>query len=114
VHAEWEHLAELIPPIMRRGESAPRKGKDNALACGFAACTGGVSVMLVADCLADPPRSLTPSRLWSTARASPKGSRFLPGEGSSDITPVRPAGNGPLGLVMNRLRHRSFTDLCYG
>ncbi|HEV2591601.1 MAG TPA: hypothetical protein VGU02_06880, partial [Gaiellaceae bacterium] len=43
-----------------------------------------------------------------------KGSRFLPGGGSSDITWLRQAGNATLGMLVNRLFRTRYTDLCYG
>jgi hypothetical protein len=43
-----------------------------------------------------------------------KGSRNLPGGGSSDLTVLRRAGNDVLLFLMNRLYHTTFSDLCYG
>jgi glycosyltransferase involved in cell wall biosynthesis len=91
-----------------------RRGKGNALACGFAACTGDVIVMLDADGSADPAEIPAFVAALVGGADFAKGSRFLPGGGSSDITPLRRAGNAALAFVMNRLHHTSFTDLCYG
>jgi glycosyltransferase involved in cell wall biosynthesis len=91
-----------------------RTGKGNALACGFAAATGSIIVMFDADGSADPreiPRFV--SALVAGADVA-KGSRFLPGGGSEDITRVRSAGNWMLTLVSNVLFRRRYTDLCYG
>ena len=79
------------------------RGKGNALACGFAACTGDVIVMLDADGSADPaeiPRFV--AALLDGADFA-KGSRLLPGGGSADITPFRSAGNAMLTGVVNVL-----------
>ena len=43
-----------------------------------------------------------------------KGSRFAPGGGSADITPLRRAGNAVLGSMVNGLYGTHYTDLCYG
>jgi glycosyltransferase involved in cell wall biosynthesis len=91
-----------------------RRGKGNALACGFAACTGDVAVMLDADGSADPaeiPRFVDELRKGADFV---KGSRFLPYGGSEDLSWIRRLGNGGLVFVMNRLFHTSYSDLCYG
>ncbi|NAZ88525.1 glycosyltransferase family 2 protein, partial [Kineococcus indalonis] len=91
-----------------------RRGKGNALACGFAAVTGDVVVMLDADGSADPreiPRFV--EALTSGAHFA-KGSRFLSGGGSDDITLLRRAGNGVLNRLANTLFRTRYTDLCYG
>ena len=43
-----------------------------------------------------------------------KGSRFLPGGGSADITRLRKLGNALLSGTANVLHGTHFTDLCYG
>jgi hypothetical protein len=43
-----------------------------------------------------------------------KGSRFAQGGGSTDITPMRRAGNLALNALVNTLYGTSYTDLCYG
>ncbi|MCW0212678.1 MAG: glycosyltransferase family 2 protein, partial [Pseudonocardia sp.] len=63
-----------------------RKGKGNAMACGFAAATGDVVVMFDADGSADPGEiPAFVSALISGADFA-KGSRFARGGGSEDIT----------------------------
>lgn len=91
-----------------------RRGKGNALACGFAAATGDIIVMFDADCSADPaeiPRFV--AALLDGADFA-KGSRFRPGGGSADITRVRGAGNRALNILANTLIRADYTDLCYG
>lgn len=91
-----------------------RRGKGNALAAGFARVTGDVVVMFDADGSADPaeiPRFV--AALVAGADFA-KGSRFCPGGGSADITPVRSLGNRFLNAVTNRAFRTAFTDLCYG
>jgi hypothetical protein len=43
-----------------------------------------------------------------------KGSRYLPGGGSTDFTRVRSAGNLALARLANVIYGSRFTDLCYG
>jgi len=91
-----------------------RRGKGNAMACGFAAVTGDVVIMLDADGSADPleiPRFV--AALTAGADFA-KGTRFAAGGGSSDITPLREWGNRRLNRMANLLFTTSYTDLCYG
>lgn len=91
-----------------------RRGKGNALACGFAACTGDIIVMIDADCSTDPaeiPRYV--GALVGGADFA-KGSRFIQGGGSSDITRVRRWGNQLLNGFANAIYDTNYSDLCYG
>jgi glycosyltransferase involved in cell wall biosynthesis len=90
------------------------KGKGNAMADGFAACTGEIIVMLDADGSTDPaeiPRFV--SALCNGADFV-KGSRFAQGGSSADITRARGLGNHVLRTIVNTLYGTSYTDLCYG
>jgi Glycosyl transferase family 2 len=91
-----------------------RKGKGNAMACGFAAATGDVIVMFDADGSADPAE--IPSFVSALVAGADfaKGSRFATGGGSDDITLLRRSGNAGLNGVANALFGTSYTDLCYG
>ncbi|HEY3877525.1 MAG TPA: glycosyltransferase family 2 protein [Trebonia sp.] len=107
-----ETARQLLPDV--RIVEQTRSGKGNALACGFAAATGDIIVMIDADGSTDPaeiPRFV--SALTAGADFA-KGSRFAPGAGSSDITPLRKFGNRMLGLFVNTLFGTSYSDLCYG
>ncbi|WP_369255603.1 glycosyltransferase family 2 protein [Geodermatophilus amargosae] len=91
-----------------------RRGKGNALACGFRAVTGDIVVMLDADGSADP-REIPSYVAALTAGADfAKGTRFAPGGGSADITRVRAWGNRWLNRIVNVLYGTSYSDLCYG
>jgi glycosyltransferase involved in cell wall biosynthesis len=91
-----------------------RTGKGNALACGFAACTGDIIVMIDADGSTDPAEiPLFVAELVAGADFV-KGSRFAQGGHSHDITALRKLGNDGLNLVVNVLFGTRFTDLCYG
>jgi glycosyltransferase involved in cell wall biosynthesis len=90
------------------------KGKGDALACGFAAARGDIIVMIDADGSTDPaemPRFI--AALLDGADFA-KGSRFMPGAGSADITPLRRLGNRALNATVNGLFGTRYTDLCYG
>jgi glycosyltransferase involved in cell wall biosynthesis len=90
------------------------RGKGNALACGFAAARCEIIVMLDADASTDPaeiPRFV--GALLDGADFA-KGSRFVDGGGSEDITRLRAAGNRVLGIGVNALFGTTYTDLCYG
>jgi hypothetical protein len=94
--------------------SQTRKGKGNAMACGFAAATGDVIVMFDADGSADPAEIPAFVRALIDGADFAKGSRFVRGGGSDDITLLRKSGNAGLNGVANALFGTSYTDLCYG
>lgn len=108
--AEVAH--ELWPDGVHITQS--RKGKGNALACGFHAASGDIIVMIDGDGSTDPmeiPRYV--GALISGADFA-KGSRFIQGGGSADITKVRRLGNWGLNTLVNLLFSTRYTDLCYG
>ena len=107
-----ETALRIRPDI--RVVSQTRRGKGNAMVCGFAACTGDVIVMLDADGSADPSEIPAFVEALVDGADFAKGSRFLPGGGSTDLTALRRMGNGVLNFVMNRLYRTAYTDLCYG
>jgi glycosyltransferase involved in cell wall biosynthesis len=91
-----------------------RRGKGNALACGFAAATGDIIVMLDADGSADPGEIEAYVDALVHGADFAKGSRYLSGGGSTDITGLRSLGNRALGSTVNLLFGTRYTDLCYG
>ncbi len=91
-----------------------RRGKGNAMACGFAAATGDILVMLDADGSADPREIPRYVRALMEGADFAKGTRFAAGGGSDDITRIRRMGNWGLNAVVNILYRTSYTDLCYG
>src|SRR5689334_13857537 len=70
-----------------------RTGKGNALACGFAACTGDAIVMIDADGSTDPTEIHRFVQTLMDGAEFAKGSRFGVGGHSDDITPLRRVGN---------------------
>jgi len=91
-----------------------RIGKGNALACGFAAATGDIIVMLDADGSNDAAEIPVFVGALLAGADFAKGSRFIAGGGSADITRFRRVGNWGLSTIVNVLFRTRFTDLCYG
>jgi glycosyltransferase involved in cell wall biosynthesis len=90
------------------------QGKGDALATGFAACTGEIIVTLDADGSTDAAEIPRFVAALFTGADFVKGSRFAQGGDSSDITALRRVGNRALLAVVNTLYGTSYTDLCYG
>lgn len=103
----------LMPGI--RVVQQNRRGKGNALACGFAAATGDILVMIDADGSTDPREIPSFIAALRSGADFAKGSRFGAGDGgSADITRLRRAGNRGLSLMVNVLFGTGYSDLCYG
>ena len=91
-----------------------RRGKGNALACGFAAVTGDIVVMFDADGSADPAEIHDFVQALVDGAEVAKGTRYAKGGGSEDITRFRSLGNWGLNAITNVLLGSRYTDLCYG
>ncbi len=91
-----------------------RGGKGNALACGFAAAAGEFIVMMDADGSNDPDEIPRFVAALEDGADFAKGSRFLAGGGSDDISTLRRIGNFWLNKIVNLLYRTHYTDLCYG
>jgi glycosyltransferase involved in cell wall biosynthesis len=91
-----------------------RSGKGNALACGFAAATGDIIVMVDADGSADPGEIPKFVKALTDGADFAKGTRFAEGGGSNDITRVRGIGNRALSVFVNMIYSTNHSDLCYG
>lgn len=91
-----------------------RRGKGNALVCGFAAATGDIIVMFDADYSADPAEIPAFVAALTAGADFAKGTRNAPGGGSEDITVVRGLGNKGLNVLSNVMIKGRYTDLCYG
>jgi glycosyltransferase involved in cell wall biosynthesis len=90
------------------------RGKGDAFRTGFAAVTGNLVVMLDADGSADPAEIPRFVAALEAGADFAKGSRYLDGGGSADITWTRKLGNTCLSGTANLLHGTKFTDLCYG
>jgi len=102
---------ELRPDV--RVVTQTRKGKGNALACGFAAATGDVIAMVDADGSADPGEIPRFVRALLRGADFAKGTRSGEG-GSADLTRLRTTGNRVLSALFNICYRTRFSDLCYG
>lgn len=90
------------------------KGKGNALACGFKAASSDITVMLDADGSTDPAEIPRFVAALTNGFDFAKGTRFVTGGGSDDITPVRRLGNWVITSLVNRIWGSRYSDLCYG
>lgn len=90
------------------------KGKGAALRRGFAEATADIIVMLDADGSADGGEIQRFVDVLVAGADFAKGSRFMPGGGSADLTRVRRLGNQALTGLVNLVCQTRFTDLCYG
>jgi glycosyltransferase involved in cell wall biosynthesis len=106
-------VAQQLRPDARIVVQAGR-GKGNALAAGFTACTGDIVVMLDADGSTDAAEIPRFVAALCNGADFVKGSRFAQGGASSDITRIRKLGNRVLSVMVNSLYGTSYTDLCYG
>jgi len=79
------------------------RGKGDAFRTGFAAVTGNLVVMLDADGSADPAEIPRFVEALEAGADFAKGSRFLEGGGSADITRLRSLGNSVLSGTANLL-----------
>jgi len=91
-----------------------RRGKGNALACGFEVATGDVIATVDADGSTDPAEIPRFVNALVAGADFAKGTRFAPGGGSSDITRLRSLGNHCLTGIFNLAYRRRYSDLCYG
>jgi glycosyltransferase involved in cell wall biosynthesis len=105
--------AQRVMPGIRVVQQT-RRGKGNALACGFAAATGDIIVMFDADGSADPAEIKRYVDVLLEGADFAKGTRFVADGGSDDITLIRKAGNWFLNTTTNVLFGTRYTDLCYG
>jgi glycosyltransferase involved in cell wall biosynthesis len=90
------------------------RGKGNALAEGFAVCTGEIVVALDADGSTDAAEIPRFVAALCNGADFVKGSRFAQGGSSTDITRIRSVGNHVLNTFVNALYGTHYTDLCYG
>lgn len=90
------------------------RGKGNALIEGFAAATGDIIVMMDADGSTDGREIGRFVDALLAGADFAKGSRYLHGAGSDDISLIRSLGNRVLTTATNLLFGTRYTDLCYG
>lgn len=91
-----------------------RRGKGVALMTGFDAALGDIVVMLDADGSMDPEEIILFVAALISGADFVKGTRFIQGAGTIDMTPIRMLGNWMLTMAVRMLYGGSFSDLCYG
>jgi glycosyltransferase involved in cell wall biosynthesis len=106
-------VAQALLPTVRIVE-VQRRGKGAALRAGFAAASGEIIVMLDADGSTDPAE--IPAFLGALLAGADfvKGSRFLQGGGTSDMSYHRAFGNWCFVVASRLLFGGRYSDLCYG
>ena len=107
-----ELVSELFPSariIRQEG-----RGKGDAMCVGLAAASGDIVVFIDADGSNEPAEVERFVLALVNGADFAKGSRFMQGGGSVDITPVRRLGNAVLRRWVNRLYGTRFTDIAYG
>ena len=107
-----EKAKSFIPEIKIIQQA--RKGKGNALIAGFHSASCDRIVAIDADGSMDPAEISSFIEAMDAGADYVRGSRFLPGGGSTDITPLRTLGNQFLNGVANLFFRTHYTDLCYG
>jgi glycosyltransferase involved in cell wall biosynthesis len=107
-----EVAKEHRPGIRVVGQHAP--GKGAALAAGLTAATGDIVVMIDADGSMDPRE--IPAFVGSLVAGADlvKGSRYVAGAKSHDLTFLRNFGNKVLSITANLLHRQRWSELCYG
>ena len=110
---ETANVAQRCRPEVRIVAQRAR-GKGDALTCGFAAASGDIIVMLDADGSANGAEIPRFVQALQDGADLAKGSRFIGGGGSADITALRRFGNSFLSALVNLLFGTRYTDLCYG
>lgn len=107
------HMARhCLPTVRNVVQSGP--GKGNALRTGFGSAVGDYIVMMDADGSMAPTEIPHFLHFLDHGYDFVKGSRFIAGGGSLDITRFRRLGNHVLLAAVNHLYRTSMTDLCYG
>jgi glycosyltransferase involved in cell wall biosynthesis len=91
-----------------------RSGKGAALRAGFEAARGDFVIMIDADGSMDPGEIDTFVDLLEEGYELVKGSRYLEGGGTTDITWLRSVGNACLREIANFVYGTSYSELCYG
>lgn len=107
-------VARTLLPNIRIVENQRAAGKGNALRAGFEIATGDIIVQIDADGSEAPEEiPLFVGALLAGADYA-KGTRFITGGGTSDMTALRKWGNWGFVLLVWAAFGVRFTDLCYG
>jgi DNA-binding NarL/FixJ family response regulator len=106
-------VARRLYPGVRAITQAGR-GKGDALRTGFAVASGDIIVMLDADGSTDPGEIPAFVGALQGGADFAKGSRFIQGAGTADMTMHRRFGNWVFVVTVRLLFGGRYSDLCYG
>jgi glycosyltransferase involved in cell wall biosynthesis len=106
-------VARRVMPSIRVVPQQGR-GKGAALRTGFAAARGDIIVMLDADGSTAPEEIPAFVRALTGGADFAKGSRFLRGGGTTDMSWFRRLGNWGFVMLTRLFFGGAYTDLCYG
>ena len=107
-----EVAREAYPDITILSQAG--RGKGNALRTAYRHVTGDIVVTLDADGSMDPDEIPIYVGALLAGADFAKGSRFLQGGGSDDITVFRSIGNTCLMKLVNLLYRTRYTDITFG
>jgi glycosyltransferase involved in cell wall biosynthesis len=107
-----EVIARLMPSAKQVQQ--PGTGKGLALAYGMLHATSDIVVAIDTDGSMDPSTCGHYIQPLLDGADLVKGSRYLPGGGSEDLTILRSAGNRCLTASANVLFGQRWSELCYG
>jgi glycosyltransferase involved in cell wall biosynthesis len=91
-----------------------RKGKGAALRAGFRIASSEIILILDADGSMDPAESIVLVGALIAGADFAKGSRFIQGGGTDDMTLFRMVGNWAFTTAVRVLFGGAYSDLCYG
>jgi glycosyltransferase involved in cell wall biosynthesis len=91
-----------------------KPGKGAALRAGFRGASGDIIAMLDADGSMDPAELIMFVGTLISGADFAKGSRFVQGGGTTDMSFYRMLGNWCLTQIVRVLYGSTFSDLCYG
>lgn len=106
-------VARRLYPSIRIIQQQGR-GKGAALRAGFAAATGAIIVHIDADGSTDPAEIPAFIGALMAGADFAKGSRFIQGAGTDDMTRLRRFGNKGFVVIANFLFKTHFSDITYG
>ncbi|MGV8084343.1 MAG: glycosyltransferase family 2 protein [Coriobacteriia bacterium] len=91
-----------------------RHGKGDALRCGFVAARGDAIVAIDADGSTDPAEIPAFVGALQAGAEYVKGSRFIPGAGTADMTRLRKVGNWGFVVLVRMMFGVRYSDFNYG